>query len=59
MQKLSSIQMYIKQAACTVRRIDEKLTSEKLQSCPEKQKKTKKNQIFLTLLKDLEQIVTH
>ena len=38
--------MYIKQAACTVRRIDEKLTSEKLQSCPEKQKKQRKTRFF-------------
>ena len=51
--------MYIKQAVCAVRQIDEKLTSEKLQSCQEKQIKPKKNQIFLSLLKDLEQIVTH
>ena len=46
MQKLSSIQMYIKQAACTVRRIDEKLTSEKLKVVRKNKKNKEKPDFF-------------
>ena len=42
----------------TAKRIDEKLTTENL-FWQEKQQKPKKNQGFLSLLKDLEQIFTH
>ena len=50
--------MYIKQAVCYSKMNWWKVNEWKpVQSCQEKQKKPKKKQILLSLLKDLEQIV--